>query len=50
MIATGEPFSMRLIEELSREQCAANMEISVATFDVVFFRATKAFRKQFGER
>ncbi len=41
---------LRLIEELPREQCAARMEVTIATFDVVFFRATKAFRKQYGER
>lgn len=41
---------LRLIEELPREQCAAQMEVTIATFDVVFFRATKAFRKQYGER
>lgn len=41
---------LRLIEELPREECAARMDVSVSTFDVVFFRATKAFRKQYGER
>ncbi len=41
---------LRLIEELPREECAARMEVSISTFDVVFFRATKAFRKQYGER
>ncbi len=41
---------LRLIEELPREECAQRMEVSVSTFDVVFFRATKAFRKQYGER
>ncbi len=41
---------LRLIQELPREQCATKMEVSVATFDVVFFRAVRAFRKQYGER
>ncbi len=41
---------LRLMDELSREECAERMDLSVATFDVVFFRATRAFRKQFGER
>ncbi len=41
---------LRLIEELSREECAKRMDVTVSTFDVVFFRATKAFRKQYGER
>lgn len=41
---------LRLIEELPREECAARMDVTISTFDVVFFRATKAFRKQYGER
>jgi len=41
---------LRLIDENSREHCAEQMGVSVSTFDVVFFRATKAFRKQYGER
>jgi RNA polymerase sigma factor (sigma-70 family) len=35
---------MRLLEEKSREVCAADFEITVATFDVLFYRACKAFR------
>ncbi len=41
---------LRLIQELPREECAAEMDVSVSTFDVVFFRAVRAFRKQYGER
>lgn len=41
---------LRLIQELPREECAAQMDVSVSTFDVVFFRAVRAFRKQYGER
>lgn len=41
---------LRLIQELAREECAAKMDVSVSTFDVVFFRALRAFRKQYGER
>jgi RNA polymerase sigma factor (sigma-70 family) len=41
---------LRLIEELPREECATQMDVSVSTFDVVFFRAVRAFRKQYGER
>ncbi len=41
---------LRLMEEHPREECASKMDISVATFDVVFHRAVRAFRKQFGER
>jgi RNA polymerase sigma-70 factor (ECF subfamily) len=38
---------LRLLEKKSREDCAAALEISVETFDVVFFRACKAFRKAY---
>ncbi|ACY14690.1 RNA polymerase, sigma-24 subunit, ECF subfamily [Haliangium ochraceum DSM 14365] len=41
---------LRLIEELPREECAQRMEINVGNFDVVLFRAVRAFRKRFGER
>ena len=41
---------LRLIQELPREECATQMDVSVSTFDVVFFRAVRAFRKQYGER
>lgn len=35
---------MRLLEEMTREACAEAFEITVATFDVLFYRACKAFR------
>lgn len=35
---------LRLLEERSREECAAALDIKVATLDVVFFRACRAFR------
>ena len=41
---------MRLIQELSREECAKQLAITVGTFDVLLFRAVRAFRKQFGSR
>src|SRR4051812_26138657 len=41
---------LRLIQELSREDCAKHLGITIGTFDVVLFRAVRAFRKQFGER
>jgi RNA polymerase sigma factor (sigma-70 family) len=41
---------LRLIEELSREECARRLAITVGTFDVLLFRAVRAFRKRFGER
>jgi RNA polymerase sigma factor (sigma-70 family) len=41
---------LRLVQELSREDCAKRLGVTVGTFDVVLFRAVRAFRKQFGER
>jgi RNA polymerase sigma-70 factor (ECF subfamily) len=40
---------LRLVRELSREECARQLDVSVGTFDVLLFRAIRAFRKQFGE-
>lgn len=42
--------TLRLIEELPRDECAERMDVTVATFDVVLFRAVRAFRKHFGSR
>jgi RNA polymerase sigma-70 factor (ECF subfamily) len=39
-----QAIELRLFRELPREECAAILEISVATFDVLFFRALRAFR------
>jgi RNA polymerase sigma-70 factor (ECF subfamily) len=41
---------LRLIEELSREECAARLDLAIGTFDVLLFRAVRAFRKRFGDR
>lgn len=41
---------LRLIQELSREDCAQRLGVTIGTFDVLLFRAVRAFRKQFGER
>lgn len=41
---------LRLIDELSREECADRMNITVNNFDVVLFRAVRSFRKRFGDR
>ncbi len=41
---------LRLVQELSREECARRLEVTVGTFDVLLFRAVRAFRKQFGAR
>ena len=38
---------MRLLEDLSREECAARLEVSIGTFDVLFHRACKAFREHY---
>jgi RNA polymerase sigma-70 factor (ECF subfamily) len=41
---------LRLVEELPREDCAQRLGVTVGTFDVLLFRAVRAFRKQFGDR
>lgn len=41
---------LRLVEELPREDCARQLGVTVGTFDVLLFRAVRAFRKQFGDR
>jgi RNA polymerase sigma factor (sigma-70 family) len=40
---------LRLIQELPREVCARRLNVSIGTFDVLLFRAVRAFRKQFGD-
>ena len=45
-----QAIELRLIEELPREACARRMDVTTATFDVVLYRAVRAFRKQFGDR
>ena len=40
---------LRLIEERPREQCALSMQVTVGNFDVILFRAVRAFRKAYGE-
>jgi len=41
---------LRLIDELSREECAERLAITVGTFDVLLHRAIRSFRKHFGDR
>jgi RNA polymerase sigma-70 factor (ECF subfamily) len=41
---------LRLIQELSRDECARRLGVTIGTFDVLLFRAVRAFRKHFGER
>lgn len=40
---------LRLVQELSREECARRMEVTVGTFDVVLYRALRALRRSFGD-
>ena len=39
---------LRLVQELSREECAQRLGVTIGTFDVLLFRAIRAFRKHFG--
>src|SRR5215510_12018088 len=41
---------LRLVQELSREDCAQRLGVTIGTFDVLLFRAVRSFRKHFGER
>lgn len=41
---------LRLIQELSRDDCARRLGVTIGTFDVLLFRAVRAFRKHFGGR
>jgi RNA polymerase sigma-70 factor (ECF subfamily) len=36
---------LRFLEELSRESCAAALDVKLGTFDVLLLRALRAFRK-----
>lgn len=40
---------LRLLEERPREECARLLGVTVPTFDVLFFRAVRAFRKHHDE-
>ncbi|MCX5742799.1 MAG: RNA polymerase sigma factor [Proteobacteria bacterium] len=40
---------LRLVQELSREECARRLDVTIGTFDVLLFRAVRAFRKHFGD-
>jgi RNA polymerase sigma factor (sigma-70 family) len=43
-----QAIQLRLIEELPRDECARRLGVTVGTFDVLLFRAVRAFRKHFG--
>jgi RNA polymerase sigma-70 factor (ECF subfamily) len=45
----AEVLRLRLLEGRERAECAARLAVSVATFDVVLYRATKAFAKRWKE-
>lgn len=45
-----EAIQLRLVDELPREACAAQLGVTVGTFDVLLFRAIRAFRKLYGSR
>ena len=42
----GKALTLRVLEEKSREECAAALEVSTATFDVVLHRAVAALKKE----
>lgn len=41
---------LRLVQELPRDECARRLGVTIGTFDVLLFRAVRAFRKHFGDR
>lgn len=45
----GKAIRLRILEEKSREACALELEISVATFDVVLHRAMGALKKRLAQ-
>ncbi len=42
----GRALTLRVLEERSREECAAALEVTPATFDVVLHRAVAALKKE----
>jgi len=42
----AQALRLRLLEEKSRQECAEQLTVSPATFDVVLHRATRAFAKE----
>lgn len=44
-----QALQLRFLDERSREECAAQMDVKVGTFDVILLRATKALRKEWEE-
>ncbi len=46
----AQALRLRLLEELSRAECAARLSMSVGAFDVLLFRGCKQFRALYVER
>lgn len=44
----AEALRLRLIENRARPECAERLGVSAATFDVVLYRATRAFAREWG--
>ncbi|HET6610930.1 MAG TPA: RNA polymerase sigma factor [Kofleriaceae bacterium] len=44
-----EAITLRLIRERPRDECAQALGVKTATFDVILFRAVRAFRKRYGD-
>jgi RNA polymerase sigma-70 factor (ECF subfamily) len=41
---------LRLVQDVPRQECARLLDVQAATFDVLLFRAVRAFRKAYGDR
>jgi len=46
----AEALRLRLIQDLDRSECAERLGITVGNFDVLLYRATKAFRDKYPPR
>jgi RNA polymerase sigma-70 factor (ECF subfamily) len=46
----AEVLKMRLVEGVPRQECAGRMGVTPATFDVVLYRATRAFEREWSRR
>jgi RNA polymerase sigma factor (sigma-70 family) len=45
----AEVLRLRLLDSRPRRECAESLRVSVATFDVVLYRATRAFAREWGK-
>ncbi len=46
----ADALRLRLLDGLGREECAARLGVSTPTFDVVLYRAARAFTREWSER